>query len=559
MKGEEKKKDIEVKPKMKSKKKKIIIILVIVGIVLCAGGIFLLKDKIFKKQETTIKTDNNKYLKYQMKGNDLQDFDLEFLKIENKETNKIYSPLSIKYALAMLKEGANGETKKQIADIIGKYSSKKYTNSENLSLANAMFIKDTYKDSVKEEYTKKLNTKYNAEVLYDSFESPKFINDWVKGKTFNLIGDLLDDVSDNDYVLVNALAIDMDWNNQIHCALGHKVPCLVNNYYVRYAHEKLDDDQEYSYIFVEYPYDSEAKFYGNPYYGNKHEFNGKKYIKGANIIADYNRYDIVKDLGEQKIRETVKPEYEKWLKEREASGVNANIEDENFPNDVNKYLDKYVSELKANYNTGSTYTDFSLYEDEKVKSFAKDLKTYDGTTLQYVGIMPKEEELSSYVKTMNAKKINKVINGLKEVKLDSFEEGYVTRIRGYIPFFDFDYELELLKDLQTLGVTDVFNPKKSDLSNMTSSGSYINKSVHKANIEFSNDGIKAAAATAAGGAGGTAGGFDYVFKVPVKDIDISFNKPYMFLIRDKATGEVWFAGTVYEPKNYDGSEYTPQN
>ena len=41
-------------------------------------------------------------------------FDYAFLKLENQEKNKIYSPLSIKYALKMLEEGANGDTKKQI-------------------------------------------------------------------------------------------------------------------------------------------------------------------------------------------------------------------------------------------------------------------------------------------------------------------------------------------------------------------------------------------------------------------------------------------------------------
>ena len=542
------------KKKKKDKKKVVAIVLTIVGILLCGAAIFLWKSGFFKKNKDVIKTDNNKYLKYQMSGNDLQDFDLQFLKIENSEANKIYSPLSIKYALAMLKEGANGKTKKQIADIVGKYSSKKYTNSENLSLANAMFIKDTYKDSVKEEYTKKINNKYNAEVLYDSFQTPDFINDWVKGKTFNLIDNLLEDVNDNDYVLVNALAIDMDWNNQIHCARGHSVPCLVNNYYIAYMHEKLDDNQDGSYGAHEYEYMSEDQFYG--VFDNKNEFNGKEHIKGANVLADYNRYDIIKDLGEQKIRETVKPEYEKWLQENRGNAI---LDDDRFPSDVNKYLDKFVEDLKANYNKGATNTDFSLYEDKNVKSFAKDLKTYDGTTLQYVGIMPKEEKLTNYVNNVKAKDINEVIKGLKNVEIESFEEGYVTRVRGFIPFFNFNYELKLLKDLQTMGITDVFNPKKADLSNMTSSQSYIDTAVHKANIEFSNDGIKAAAATAMGGAGGTGGGFDYAFKVPVKDIDISFNKPYMFLIRDKSTGEVWFAGTVYEPVNYDGSEYQPQN
>ena len=41
--------------------------------------------------------------------------------------------------------------------------------------------------------------------------------------------------------------------------------------------------------------------------------------------------------------------------------------------------------------------------------------------------------------------------------------------------------------------------------------------------------------------------FDYLYDVPVEKIDLTFDKPYMFIIRNKETGEVWFAGTVYEP------------
>ena len=55
-----------------------------------------------------------------------------------------------------------------------------------------------------------------------------------------------------------------------------------------------------------------------------------------------------------------------------------------------------------------------------------------------------------------------------------------------------------------------------------------------------------AAATALGGAG-AATCWDYKFEVPVEEIDLTFDKPYMYIIRDKATGEVWFAGTVYNP------------
>ena len=105
-----------------------------------------------------------------------------------------------------------------------------------------------------------------------------------------------------------------------------------------------------------------------------------------------------------------------------------------------------------------------------------------------------------------------------------------------------------MDDLNKLGVTDVFDSKKADLSKLSDAkGVYINHASHKANIDFSNDGIKAAAATAVGGMGSAAGGFDYLYEVPVETIDITFDKPYLYLIRDKASGEVWFTGTVYNP------------
>ena len=106
-----------------------------------------------------------------------------------------------------------------------------------------------------------------------------------------------------------------------------------------------------------------------------------------------------------------------------------------------------------------------------------------------------------------------------------------------------------MDDLKKLGIKDVFDINKADLSNMVKGKQYIDTAVHKANIEFSNDGIKASAVSAMGGAGAARGGFDYFFKVPVEEIDLTFDKPYMYIIRDKSSGEVWFAGTVYEPGN----------
>ena len=191
-----------------------------------------------------------------------------------------------------------------------------------------------------------------------------------------------------------------------------------------------------------------------------------------------------------------------------------------------------------------------LYTDDNVKVFAKDLKEYEGTTLQYVGIMPKNEELSKYIEKIEAKDINNIISNLKTMKKENFKDGVVTLVQGYIPMFDYDDELKLMEDLQKLGIKDVFDINKADLSGMLTKDNkeYISSASHKAKIEFSNDGIRAAAVTAMGGAGAAGGGFDYFFEIPIEKIDITFDKPFMYIIRDKATGEVWFTGSVYEPK-----------
>ena len=112
-----------------------------------------------------------------------------------------------------------------------------------------------------------------------------------------------------------------------------------------------------------------------------------------------------------------------------------------------------------------------------------------------------------------------------------------------------------MNDLKKLGITDIFSDK-ADLTGITSKkGVTIGNVLHKANIEFTQEGIKASAATMAGGLGGISE-FDYIYDVPIEEINLTFDKPYMFIIRDKDTGEAWFAGRVYEPSLWkDDADY----
>lgn len=502
-----------------------VISIIILVIVIFVATIFISKNVLQNNNDNNKTSVENKpitYSEYRMKGNDLQKFDLSFLKLENTKENKIYSPLSIKYALAMLNEGANGETKKQIEAVIGDYASNKYVNSANMSFANALFVKDTYKDFIKPDYITNLKEKYNADVVYDSFQNATKLNQWVSDKTLKLINNIINDgdLNDLDYTLINALAIDMEWIN--------KIQPYNDDWGVSYAHEKqtamgITMLQEAGYTDL--------------------TFEGKSdKAKSVEVGASINKYDIVNTIGEENIRKVVGAEYQKWLDKGECV----------MPDDpdVNTYLNNYIQEINSNYKQISSSTDFYVYDDRDIKGFAKDLKTYNNTTLQYIGIMPKDGDLVNFINNMTEDSINKYINNFKSMDLSSFDEGYITQIYGLIPLFNYDYELKLIEDLNKLGITDVFDSNKADLSNLSSQASYIDKAFHKSNIDFSNDGIKAAAITVFGGRGATGCGFDYLYDVPIKKIDLTFDKPYLYIIRDKKSGEVWFIGTVYNPSDY---------
>ena len=518
--SEEEKKETE--KQIKKNNKEIVLIIILILILLAIGV-----KSFLDSQPTKVKEEKKDYTtEYKITGNGLSDFDLYFLKVNNNYNNTIYSPLSIKYALGMLEEASSGTTKSQITNIVGNYKYNKYTNNEHMSFANAMFIKNSYEKNISKDYSKNLTNKYNAEIIYDDFSSAEKPNLWIKEKTLNLIEELFQDgdLEEANFILANALGIDMEWNNLIQATCDN----YTNQYIVEFNHEKYDDSID---LLCDEIY-------------HRIVFNEELNAKSLQIGATINNYDIIKTVGEGEIRKTVEEKYKAYLESEQ--GINDLASGLANP-DVNSYLDQYIQELKENYGVIKSSTDFSFYADEETIVFAKDLKKYDNTTLQYVAIMPKQEKLEEYIKDIDSKTINSLISKLQTIEKDNFKENTIYKINGSIPIFKYEYDLKLVKDLNKLGITDVFDKEKADLSSMTSSNSYIKDAFHKSNIEFSNEGIKASAATGTIGLGSTTGGFEYLFEVPIKQINLDFEKPYIYFIRDKESGEVWFAGSIYEP------------
>ncbi|KAL6630118.1 Serpin domain-containing protein [Neocallimastix sp. 'constans'] len=170
--------------------------------------------------------------------------------------------------------------------------------------------------------------------------------------------------------------------------------------------------------------------------------------------------------------------------------------------------------------------------------------------------MPKEN-LSSYIENFTEEQMDHINQNLNFA--NNVEDGVVLTI----PKFKFDYDLNLKKDLEKLGIKDAFIDGKADFSKMEGSTDpdkklHVSEVFHKADIKFTEEGIKAAAVTVIiinipGSA------YNPNPRIP-KPLYIPINKPFMFIIRDKETKDNWFTGTVYEPNKWEDEEedYEPK-
>lgn len=161
-------------------------------------------------------------------------FGVKLLQNEMEKTNPLLSPLSIEAALSMTANGAVGETKTQMEEVLGanaetlsssfatRQASKK--DDKQLKLANSIWFKDTPTLHVEDAFLQKNADCFGASIYSAPFdESTKTaINDWVKGNTDGMIPEILDEISDDAVMyLVNALAFDAKWEDDFNSQQVH--------------------------------------------------------------------------------------------------------------------------------------------------------------------------------------------------------------------------------------------------------------------------------------------------------------------------------------------------
>lgn len=157
---------------------------------------------------------------------DLTGFGVKLLQNEMSKTDPLISPLSIAAALSMTANGAVGETKAQMEEVLGASADtlsssfaalqSALKNDKQLKLANSIWLKDTPTLHVEDAFLQKNADCFGAGIYAAPFDdsTKTAINDWVKEKTDGMIPEILDKISADSVVyLVNALAFDAKWED----------------------------------------------------------------------------------------------------------------------------------------------------------------------------------------------------------------------------------------------------------------------------------------------------------------------------------------------------------
>lgn len=149
---------------------------------------------------------------------------------------------------------------------------------------------------------------------------------------------------------------------------------------------------------------------------------------------------------------------------------------------------------------------------------------YDGGNISMVVIMA--QDMDRFEESLDTAALGKILNGLRE-------EG----IHLALPKWEFEKKIDALKLLAPLGLPT----GPGDFSPMFEGGDsgdfYIAQVDHKARIEVDETGTTAAAASdvaVAGSHGPT----------------ISIDRPFFYIIRDRGSGTILFAGTVNDPRDH---------
>jgi serpin B len=162
-------------------------------------------------------------------------------------------------------------------------------------------------------------------------------------------------------------------------------------------------------------------------------------------------------------------------------------------------------------------------------------ETYQAIELPYVGsfmsmvvVMPDEGDFEAFEGSLDAERMDGVIETLKS-----------QNVALTMPKFEYDASYQMAETLSAMGMPDAFSPEGANFSGIDGSMDlFIQKVVHKAYVSVDEEGTEAAAAT------GVAVG---ITSAPMQPVQMTIDRPFVFIIRDIESGTMLFVGRVLDP------------
>jgi len=152
---------------------------------------------------------------------------------------------------------------------------------------------------------------------------------------------------------------------------------------------------------------------------------------------------------------------------------------------------------------------------------------YIGNQVSMLVVVPDQGKFEGYEAQFSIEELNHIVDSLNYSPLELT-----------FPKFEFETEISLASTLATMGMPTAFSDA-ADFSGMTGAKDlFISDVFHKAFVSVDEEGTEAAAATAV---------VMSLTSMPESPIELTVDRPFLFLIREHETGTVLFMGRVVNP------------
>ena len=181
-------------------------------------------------------------------------------------------------------------------------------------------------------------------------------------------------------------------------------------------------------------------------------------------------------------------------------------------------------EILAQMMRSGSNANFQYFKDDGYQAVEL---PYIGNQVSMLVVVPDQGRFEEFESRFSSEELTRILDGL------SYSPVVLT-----FPKFEFETEISLANTLSNMGMPTAFSDA-ADFSGMTGSKDlFISNVFHKAFVSVDEEGTEAAAATAVEMS---------LTSMPESPIELTVDRPFLFLIREHETGTVLFMGRIVNP------------